>query len=275
MTHRAAVIGLPVAQSLSPAIHTVAFAELDLDWTYVALEVGPPELFDVITSVRNGDYDALSVTMPHKESVARFCDVLSDDARILGAVNCVWRDGDVVRGANTDGQGCCDALEIEGGVVLQGARVQVIGAGGTARAVTLALVRRGAWVWVANRTSERAEELVAALEAHPGLPRGRAATGWAGSPDVIVNATSVGMNSDESPVDAERIGSEMTVLDAVYSPLSTRLLRDASARGARCVDGLWMLIHQARHQQLLWFGRAGSAHAMRSESLRVLAARGK
>lgn len=92
---------------------------------------------------------------------------------------------------------------------------------------------------------------------------------------VVVNTTSVGMNSDDLSLDPSRISPESVVLDAVYSPLSTRLLDEAAKKGAVCVDGLWMLIHQARHQQMLWFGRAGSAEVMRAESLRVLARRGK
>lgn len=283
MTRRAAVIGLPVAQSLSPAIHAVAFAEMGLDWTYEALDVTPVELAGVVGSLRRGEYEALSVTMPHKESVVQFCDELSDDARILRAVNCLWRTGDRVCGAITDGEGCCDALEHQGGVVLDGAQVQVVGAGGTARAVALSLVRRGASVWIENRTRARAEAMLAVLESHHvmdqgthnDVPRGSVAVGWASDPRVIVNATSVGMNTTETPVEASKVGPGMVVLDAVYSPLTTRFLREAGERGARCVDGLWMLIHQARHQQMLWFGRAGSADAMRAESLRVLAARGK
>lgn len=275
MRHRAAVIGMPVAQSLSPAIHAAAFAEMGVDWDYEAVEVAPSALGEMVASVRRGDYDALSVTMPHKESIVALVDELSDDARLLGAVNCVWRDGERLRGAITDGEGCCDALVEQGGAVLEGARVLLLGAGGTARSVALSLVRRGASVWIENRTRTRAEDLVSVLDRAPGVLRGRASVGTPPEPDVVVNATSVGMNSVDLPVDPVPVGPGTVVLDAVYSPLTTRFLHESGERGATCVDGLWMLIHQARRQQISWFGRAGSAEVMRAESLRVLAARGK
>lgn len=275
MTRRAVVIGSPISQSLSPAIHGAAFAELGLDWTYGALEVAPSELAAVVEAMRRGEMDAMSVTMPHKESITALVDDLSDDARLLGAANCVWREGSRLRAAITDGEGCCDALEQQGGARLAGARVQVIGAGGTARAVALSLVRRGAHVLVENRTPDRAEALVSAVAGTGPGTGGTISVGRAVRPDVVVNATSVGMNTDEVPLDPARISPGTVVLDAVYSPLSTRLLVEAASRGAVCVDGLWMLIHQARHQEMLWFGRAGSAETMRAESLRVLALRGK
>lgn len=275
MTRRAVVIGMPITQSLSPAIHSAAFAELGLDWTYEALEVASSDLVFVVDEMRRGAIDAMSVTMPHKEAIVALVDELSDDARRLGAANCVWRDGDSLRGAITDGEGCCDALEQQGGARLAGSRVQLLGAGGTARAVALSLVRRGAHVWVDNRTRERAESLVSAIAGDGGVRGGSLSVGRIDEAQVVVNTTSVGMNSDDLSLDPSRISPESVVLDAVYSPLSTRLLDEAAKKGAVCVDGLWMLIHQARHQQMLWFGRAGSAEVMRAESLRVLARRGK
>lgn len=275
MTHRAVVIGSPISQSLSPAIHSRAFAELAIDWTYEVLEVAPSDLSSVIDAMRRGDIDAMSVTMPHKEAISILVDDLTEDARLLGTVNCVWRVGERLSGAITDGEGCCDALEVQGKARLPGARVQLIGAGGTARAIALSLVRRGAHVWVENRTRTRADDLVSTVAHDGAAARGSISVGRVDDPDVVVNATSVGMNSDEVPIDPARIVAGTVVLDAVYSPLTTRLLAEAGARGAVCVDGLWMLIHQARHQELLWFGRAGSAETMRAESLRVLAQRGK
>ena len=275
MSGRAAVIGSPISQSLSPAIHRAAFAELGIDWTYEAIEVAAGDLGRTVEAVRGGGIDALSVTMPHKESIAALVDDLSDDARVLGTVNCVWRDGAVLHGAITDGEGCCDALALQGGAELDGANVLLLGAGGTAKAIALALVRRGARVHVENRTRDRALALVESVRSHPVGGRGAVTIEPIGRVDVVVNATSVGMNSDGMPCDPVRIGPGTVVLDAVYSPLETRLLREAGSAGARCVDGLWMLIHQARHQELLWLGRAGSAETMRTESLRVLADRAK
>ena len=275
---RAAVVGRPVAHSLSPAIHTVAFAELGVDWDYVAIDAGPDEVGAICGRVRTGDLTALSVTMPLKESIITHLDELTDVAATLGAVNCVARvDGRLV-GHNTDGDGCCDALEEEGGLRLEGSSVLVLGAGGTARSVALALAARGARVSVRNRTPDNTRRLLEAVSLHHGQLAGSvsadSSTELVGH-DAVVNATSVGMNSDETPLPCDLIRPGTVVLDAVYTPLRTRLLRDAESRGARVVDGLWMLIHQARRQEIIWFGAAGSAAAMRAESERVLAQRSK
>lgn len=270
---RAAVVGRPVAHSLSPAIHTAAFAEIGVEWDYVALDTGVDEVASVCGRLRSGDLSALSVTMPLKEAVIDHLDEVSDVARTLGAVNCVARvDGRLV-GHNTDGDGCCDALEDQGGLRIEGATVLVLGAGGTARSIALSLAMRGAHVLVRNRTAANTTRLLDAVASHAGTLAGSVAASVVddlSGVDAVVNATSVGMNSDESPMRGDAIPSGAVVLDAVYTPLRTRLLRDAEGRGARVIDGLWMLIHQARRQELIWFGRAGSVSTMRAESERVL-----
>ncbi len=272
----AAVIGRPIAHSLSPAIHSAAFAEMGEGWDYVAIDCGPDDLPRVLSGMRTGVLSGLSVTMPLKEAVIEHLDDMSSVARTLGAVNCVALTEGRIVGHNTDGDGCCDALEQQGGLGLGGARVLLLGAGGTARAVALALALRGARVAVRNRTTANVDRLVAAVTAHPGVNEGSVVSAEVdghGAFDALVNATSVGMGTQESPVAESDLGAGMVVLDAVYSPLETRLLRDARSRGARTVDGLWMLIHQARHQEMIWLGRAGSVEVMRAESERVLATR--
>lgn len=269
----AAVVGRPVTHSLSPAIHAAAFAEIGVEWDYVPIDTGIDEIAAVCDRLRSGELSALSVTMPLKEAIIAELDELSDVARTLGAVNCVERSGGRLIGHNTDGDGCCDALEDQGGLRIDGASVLVLGAGGTARSIALALAARGARVSVSNRTRANTDRLLDAVASHRGSLAGTVeASGdddLAGV-DAIVNATSVGMNSDDSPIPAGAIAAGTVVLDAVYAPLRTRLLRDAEAGGARVIDGLWMLIHQARRQELIWFGRAGSVTTMRAESERVL-----
>lgn len=274
---RAAVIGQPVAHSLSPAIHRVAFRELGVDWSYEALECDHAGLPALFAEVRKGGFGGLSVTMPLKEAVIPFLDAVDEDARVLNAVNCISVSAGRLRGHNTDGDGCCDAVEQATGVSVADRDVVLLGAGGTARSVALALVRRRARVHVVNRTEERAEELVAMVVQRHGAnaPIAVGVTADIAASSVLVNATSVGMNSHECPVDPGVLHEGLTVLDAVYTPLETELLRSAALAGARTVDGLWMLIHQARHQQRLWFGRMASAGPMRAESERELASRSK
>lgn len=277
MSRRAAVIGHPVGQSLSPAIHSASFRELGVDWTYEAVDCTTEDLGSFIAGVRSGSHAGLSVTMPLKEAIVPMLDRLDANATVLGAVNCVSVRGGTLVGHNTDGDGCADALENEAGAVLGGSSAVVLGAGGTARSVVTALARRGASVRVVNRTQARAEEVVSLALRAVG-DDADIATGTLhdiGRAKVLVNTTSVGMNSDESPVDPGVLHGDLVVLDAVYSPLDTALLRSARSAGARTVDGLWMLVHQARHQQLLWFGRCAPAALMRTESERELARRHK
>ncbi len=285
MSLRAAVIGSPVAHSLSPAIHRAGFGSLGIDWTYDAIDCGTDELAAFMTKVRDDGFGGLSVTMPLKEGIVPLLDRLDPNALATGAVNCVSIRGGVLTGHNTDGDGCCDALESVGGAVLHGAHAMVLGAGGTARSVAMALVRRGASVTVVNRTQARADALVAAVKEH--VADAQIAVGKAADVEragVLVNTTSVGMAvapgaarpaGSDVPIDVSLLHGGLVVLDAVYSPLDTPLLVAARSVSARTVDGLWMLVHQARHQQLLWFGRCAPAGLLREESERELARRRK
>lgn len=268
----AAVIGSPIRQSLSPAIHGAAFHSTNRSGRYDAIECTEAELDSVIGMLRSVGAVGFSVTMPCKEAVARRCDVLDETARLLGAVNCVgFEDGRMI-GHNTDGDGCCDALFEQASAVFTDATAVVLGAGGTARSVTLALLRRGARVAMVNRTAGRVEDFISRL-AGDGRFDGRLRRGSAddlAAARILVNATSVGMGSGELPVEAGHLHDAMIVLDAVYHPLRTRLLEVADSVGARTVDGLWMLIHQARRQQEIWFGIKPDSAPMRAESERVL-----
>ena len=279
MTSRlAAVIGQPVSHSLSPAIHNAAFRASGRDGEYVAIECGEREVATTVSSLRAEGMVGLSVTMPLKEAVIDSLDSLHVTASLLNAVNCVsFADGRAV-GHNTDGDGCCDALEQQGGATLRNATAVVLGAGGTARSVALALGMRGANVRVVNRSVDRAEHLVNSLHFALADSGGSLCVGEAddvSDAHILVNATSVGMNSQAMPVRPEVLHGGLVVLDAVYSPMDTALLSAARAARATTVDGLWMLIHQARHQQLLWFGEYPDAHVMRMAAEQELERRRK
>jgi|694.fasta_scaffold01061_44 shikimate dehydrogenase len=273
-----AVVGSPISHSLSPAIYRAAFASQSLAGSYDAMEADASNIADVLSQLRQRGVRGLSVTMPLKEAIIPFLDVIDEDARLLNAVNCVDFNNGVATGHNTDGDGCCDALEQQGGALLSGAHAVVLGAGGTARSVALALGRRGARVAIINRTAEKAEELVRTL-----APAAQEAGGdiVIGSLDeisragVLVNTTSVGMNSDDLPLPANILRRNIVVLDAVYSPMETALLKAAKRAGDQTVDGLWMLIQQARRQCVYQFGWNPDAEPMREAAERELAARHK
>jgi shikimate dehydrogenase len=271
-TKVAGVIGSPVRHSLSPIIHNAAFAAHGDDWTYCAFEVDPLHAAAAVDAMRMLGIAGLSVTMPHKEMVIPSLDVVDASATLVRAVNTVVRtdDGRLV-GHNTDGVGCVDALTAAGADL---SCVAVVGAGATARAVIAALAAADAQVCVANRTAPRLAVAVAVGNAVRAGSTKAIEISQVGECQTVVNATPLGMAGiavDESPFDTSRLTSRHCVLDAVYHPLETRLVREARSRGARVVDGLDMLCAQAARQQRLWLGRLPDVALMRRAALAELA----
>lgn len=257
-TRLAAVIGSPVRHSRSPVIANAAFGAAGLDWAMVAFEVAPGQAVAAVDAMRALSLGGLMVTMPHKADVIAALDRLTPAAAALGAVNSISWEGQELVGHNTDGAGLVASLRADDGLDPAGARCVVLGAGGAARSVVWALADAGAAeVVVVNRTPERAEEAVA-------LAGDRGRRGSAddiAAADLVVNATSVGMGSHLGaagplPCDASWFGPHQTVVDLVYQPLSTPFLRAAEARGARAVDGIGMLVHQAALSLERWTGTA-------------------
>ena len=253
ITAQTALCGIilhPAGHTKSPLMHNAAFEALGIDARYLAFDVAPEALADAIAGVRALGLKQLAVSVPHKIAVMELLDEVDDGARRIGAVNTITlRDGRLV-GSNTDWIGSNRALERK--TQLAGKRAVVLGAGGAARGVVFGLIERGATVHVLNRTVERAESLAKDL----GASGAGAMTELAGLDyDVLVNTTSVGLRSDESPVPADHLRKGTVVMDAVYDPEETRLLRDAQARGATVVQGKWMLVYQAAEQLRAWTGR--------------------
>jgi len=271
----AAIIGFPVAQSLSPAMHNAVFHSRDCGWTYIAMEVQSNAVDDVLRTLGGKNIQAFSVTMPHKEAVYALLNAVDNglgevdesgvSARSVNTISV--RDGRLI-GSNTDGDGCCNALE-QSGVQIEGVRAVVVGAGGTARAIVAALGRRNAAdIAVINRTPAHALDAASCAK-----------TARVGSVDdiaranVVINATSVGMGDAQTPIDAKYLHANLVVLDCVYYPLETTLLRESKNAGASTVDGLWMLVHQGALQQLAWLGAVGDIQIMRQAALDELAHR--
>ena len=257
---RTALCGIllhPAGHTRSPAMHGAAYAALGIDAVYLAFDVPPARLSDALRGARALGVRQLAISLPHKQAALAHADELEETARRIGALNTLTLVGERWLGSNTDWLGAVRALESERS--LDGARAVVLGAGGTARAVVFGLLARGARVHVLNRNPQRARQLADEL----GAQGSGSLAELASTPhDVLVNTTSVGLREDVSPVDAgaQRAGS--LVMDAVYEPLRTRLLRDAEARGARTVSGKWMLIHQAAEQFRLFTGREAPLAAL-------------
>ena len=243
------VILHPAGHTRSPAMHNAAFRQLGIDATYQAFDVPPEDLASAIEGARERRIRQLAVSIPHKLNVMELIDEVEETARQIGAVNTITREGDRLVGTNTDWMGVVAALEVQAGANLSGSRAVVLGAGGAARAAVFGLRRQGASVAVLNRTTSKAEALATALDATSAGPLSTLADL---DYDVLVNTTSVGLRQDVSPVPKSAIRPGSLVLDAVYDPAETRLLRDARERNAQTVPGKWWLVHQAAAQLEAW-----------------------
>ena len=253
------VIGHPVRHSLSPLLHNTAFAALGLNWTSLAFEVAPGRVAGALDGVRALGLAGLSVTMPHKADAAALVDECSDVATALGAVNCVINREGTLRGDNTDGAGFLASLARGAGFDPAGKRCLILGAGGAARAVAVALVGAGcADVAVLNRTAGRAGALAT-------LVGGVVRVGTfdedadVAQADLVVNATPIGMAGSAAEGEGWLVSPSLlhrgqVVADLIYAPRPTAWLAAAAESGARTVDGLGMLVHQAAAQLELWTG---------------------
>jgi shikimate dehydrogenase len=259
------VIGDPVGHSLSPLLHNTAFSALGLDWVSVGFPVASGDARAAITGAQALSVRGLSVTMPHKEEVADIVEQRSDSASRLAAVNCVSFESAAIVGDNTDGAGLLAALRRGDRFDPAGQRCLVIGAGGAARAVILALAGAGAReVIVVNRTSERADVAaqLAGERGRVGVPEDAVGS------DLVVNATPIGMGTtpargpDVMPLAPELLGAGQVVVDLIYHPLETPWLAASRRRGAQTSNGLGMLIHQAALQLAIWTGQEQPVEAM-------------
>ncbi len=259
------LIGNPVGHSVSPPMHEAAYEACGMDARYVTFE---PSRDAVDSAVEGADalgIAGLNVTIPFKERVAELIETDPLAGRI-GAVNTVDFDGEPT-GYNTDAGGLVRAFEHHG-IELSGSAV-VVGAGGAGRAAAFGLADEGMAVHIANRTVERADSLAREVSnaSSGGLADLEARLADA---DVLVNATSVGMESDETPVPKAALHEDLAVLDAVYTPLETRLLREARSVGARTIDGAWMLLFQGVEAFEIWTGRGAPIEEMNDALRRAL-----
>ncbi len=260
-TRVAAIIGDPVAHSRSPAIWNAAFAAVDLDWVFVAFPVPKGNAVAALDGVRALGIAGLSVTMPHKSDVALACDELTPTAKRLGAVNAVVaRDGHLV-GDSTDGEGLVGALADEGCAPF-GVRCVVLGAGGAARSIVLALGAAGAQVTVAARRANQAAEAAGLAPDGHAVDLGAASDAVADA-SVVINATPLGMAGEDPPFDTNVLGPDHLVIDTIY-PAETRLVVAARAQGARATNGLGMLVHQAALAFASFTGIDAPLEAMRA-----------
>jgi len=258
------ILGRPVSHSLSPVMHNAAFRHLGINAAYVAFPV--TDLGAAVAGLRGLAIGGVSVTIPFKEEIIPLLDDLDPQAAEIGAVNTVVNRDGRLTGYNTDWLGAVSALTAK--VSLKGQHVLILGAGGASRAIAYGIFHQGGQVTLtdidAARAAALARDLGAAAIPPDALDR-CAAT-------ILVNATPVGMTPevDGIPLNPDLLGRFEVVMDIVYQPLQTRLLREAEAHGGATIDGLQMLIHQATAQFELWTGQAAPMEVMARAAYQAL-----
>jgi shikimate dehydrogenase len=261
-------MGQPVTGNPTQYLMEKAFAAAGLDWRYLTLEVAPQHLADAVRGMKAMGFKGGNFTIPHKVAVLPLLDGLSPAAELMGAVNCVYRDGDKLLGENTDGKGFVHALKTI--IDPQGKKVVLLGAGGAARAVAVELGLAGiAEMTILNRTEQRGLELTNLLN-----DKVKIKTTFVHlhgdftipeETEIFINATSIGLGDTQArvPIDTHSLRAGLVVADVIFNPPRTRLIRDAAEKGCLTLDGLGMLVQQAVIAFRVWSGQDPNAELMR------------
>ena len=250
------------------AMIEAAFAHHGLHWRYINMEVTPTDLSAAVRGAKAMGFRGFNCSLPHKVTVIPHLDGLGESAAVMGAVNCVVRRGEKLIGENTDGKGFLKSLETE--IDPKGKSVVLFGAGGAARAIAVELGLAGTKrITIVNRSKLRGAELVALLRDK--LKLDAELVVWSGDyaapvgTDIVINGTSIGLYAPKArlALDLSSMKPGMVVADVVFSPVRTRFLDDAAARGCRAIDGLGMLVNQGIVGVQYWTGITPDAAVMR------------
>lgn len=270
------VIGYPVAHSLSPQMHNAAIQSLGINWCYLPFQVAPEDLAKAVQGMRGLGIRGLNVTVPHKQAVVRLLDWVSPEASAVRAVNTISNEGGRLEGYNTDVEGILAALRLGVGLEKLPEKVVVLGAGGAARGIVYALttvtdVRN---IVILNRTVQKAERLAAEME---NMAKGKTrikgrkletetARVELREAGLLINATPVGMypNVNCSPIEVSSVfHPRLTLVDTIYNPKETKLMRLARSQGAKCFNGLDMLVYQGAKSLEIWTQRRAPVKVMK------------
>ncbi|PYE47501.1 shikimate dehydrogenase [Paenibacillus barcinonensis] len=264
------VMGDPIAHSKSPAMHNAALQAAGVQGMYMPLHVKPDQLQAAVRGITALGYRGVNVTIPHKEQVMQYLDVIDESARLIGAVNTIVNENGTLTGYNTDGMGYVRSLKEEAVPQIEGKKIAVLGAGGAARGVIYALaLEKPEQISILNRTADRAAALAADLRNYnlgdisgSGMHEAQAVLADA---DIVINTTAAGMHPyvDDLPVDPAWIREGAAVSDLIYNPLETRLLRESRMRGCTVHGGLGMFIYQGAIAFEHWLGIPAPIDTMR------------
>lgn len=245
------VIGHPIEHSMSPPMHNNAFKELNMDYVYVAFHVLPENIEKLIESCKTLDIKGLNVTIPHKTSVIPFLDEIDPTAKKIGAVNTIQFKNGIAKGFNTDGIGAIKSIQEY--TTLKGKNVLIIGAGGASKAISFTLINENInSLVIANRSKENACNLIENIRMQCDFEEIsyidiKDSSKLIDDVDIIINTTPIGMypkHEVEPPIKTDKINEKHIVMDVIYNPLETVLLKEARLNGATTINGTSMLINQ-------------------------------
>lgn len=283
ITGRTKIYGLygwPVEHTFSPAMHNAAFGRLEMDACYLAFPVHPDRLEDAVRSISALGIQGVNVTVPHKERTAAMLSELSEEARLMMAVNTIEVRGDRLIGHNTDGRGFLRSLRENLKFDPKGKRVFIVGAGGAGRAVGFSLsISEVDSITIYDKDIQKSSGLARDIREKTGsdvfaVDDVMNAAEAAKDADCIVNATPLGMKkTDPMPLEARVIRKGQIVCDLIYNPPETRLLRTAKARGARTLNGLGMLLYQGVLAFEIWTGKKAPVGVMKAALVKQIAFR--
>ncbi len=270
------IIGNPVGHSVSPQMHNAAFKSMGLDFSYVSFSVN--NLADAMKGVRALGIRGGNVTIPYKTSVMQYMDECDGLSTGMNAVNTFVNDKGALKGFNTDGLGAVKTLEDEG-VRIKGEKVAIVGAGGASKSISYVIAgKKPREIVILNRTQEKAEPIRKAVEKFGvkaralELSRKNLKTELSDS-GILINTTPVGMHpgANETPVGEEFLHKNMAVMDVIFNPLETRLLREAGKKGAVAINGVGMLVNQGVLAFEIWTGKKPDAELMKEAAMESLA----
>jgi shikimate dehydrogenase len=260
-------VGDPIEHSLSPVMHNAALKELELDkdYFYDKLLVKSYELGNFVESLKSGEIFGASITSPHKVEIIPLLDNLTSEAETIGAVNMIYLEEGSLIGHNTDGIGCLNALK-ENGVDVDKKKIVILGAGGASRAIAFTLKENGANIVILNRTVEKAESLASNVGCEGyGLDKLKELAF-----DVLINTTTIGMNAEKSLVDPNLLNPSIVVMDIIYNPIKTNLIKDAESKGCKTIKGVGMLVHQGAESFKIWTGYDAPIEVMKEAVIKSL-----
>lgn len=258
------VIGDPVSHSLSPAMHNTAFEKTGFNGVYLAFQI--KDVQAALSGMRSMGIRGFSVTIPHKISVMAQIDAIDEMARNIGAVNTIVNDNGTLRGSNTDCLGAINALKEKTPIVDK--KVVLIGAGGAARAIAYGIKAEKGDLTIVNILEEEGRTLSKELS----VPYFHLSSFSSLDYDILINATPVGMSpdTDAMPIPLENLKEDRVVMDIVYNPIQTKLLKEAAQKGNQIVDGVAMFVYQGVAQFELWTGLDAPVNLMREVVLKAL-----